>query len=101
MFTLTLYTLLCHHYTCYLKPAAIVCPGHHLCFLPLANCPSRKSLGMILIRMPRGWGGGGPHQQFFALCFQRLPTCFSRKPCAFTFIQKTPGGGPSRHADFS
>ena len=40
-------------------------------------------------------------REFFALCFQRLPTCFSRKPCAFTFIQKTPGGGPSRHADFS
>ena len=40
-------------------------------------------------------------REFSALCFQRLPTCFSRKLFAFTFIRKNTGGGPSRHADFS
>jgi hypothetical protein len=102
MFTLTLYTLLRYHLTCYLKHVAIICPRHHLCFLLLANCPSRKSLGMTIIRMPRGWRWPRPSstacpallREFSALCFQRLPTCFSRKPCTFTFIRKTPGGWP-------
>jgi hypothetical protein len=33
-----------------------------------------------------------PFASCFALCFQQLPTSFSRKPFPFTFIRKTPEG---------